>query len=449
MKEKILVVGAGLCGSLLSLRLAQKGYSVKLMEKRPDMRKSVLEAGRSINLALSNRGLEALRLVGLEEEAKKLCTPMHGRMIHLKNGEKRFSKYSGRKSDYINSISREDLNILLLNAADKYDNVEVVFDAQCVSADLEGGTANFTDSNTGASFEEKADVIIGTDGAGSVIRRTYMSKTTKYLFNFSQHFLRTGYKELSIPAGPNGTHQIENTALHIWPRESFMVIALPNLDGSFTVTLFWPFKGENGFDQLNNWAEVKSFFEEEFSDLLPHLPNLEKEYFENPTGTLGTIKCWPWTVEDRFLLMGDAAHAIVPFYGQGMNASFEDVTIIDHIHDINQGDWKKILSSYSEKRKPDADAIADLALDNFYEMQDHVADPAFIEKRNLEMRLEQSYEDYYSKYSLVTFREDLGYEAAMKQGREQDEILLDLCESGEVNDLDINEIYLIATGQSE
>lgn len=440
MKNKVVVIGAGLCGSMLALRLAQRGYEVSLREKRNDMRRVEYEGGRSINLALSDRGLKALRLVGLEEEARKLCTPMLGRRIHFRNGTQRFSRYSGRQEDYINSISRGDLNILLLNAAEATGKVTTHFNSPCVGVNIEEGTAQFK-SSFGES-NEKGEVIIGTDGAGSAVRRSYMGRTTDLLFNYSQHFLRTGYKEVTIPPGPNGSYRIENDALHIWPRESFMIIALPNLDGSFTVTLFWPYKGENGFDQMDTWPEVKAFFQKEFADLLPHLPELEEEYFTNPTGSLGTIKCWPWQVDGRFLILGDAAHAIVPFYGQGMNASFEDVTILDEFMDKYNNNWQKILPAYSEFRKPDADAIADLALDNFYEMQDHVAEADFIKKRDIEHKLEQEFPEYYSKYSLVTFQENLRYHEAMNLGRKQDELLLSLARSGELETLDLEEILL-------
>jgi kynurenine 3-monooxygenase len=440
-QDKILVVGAGLCGSMLALRLAQKGYDVVLREKRPDMRKKEMDAGRSINLALSDRGLRALKMVGLEEEARKLCTPMEGRMIHFKNGEKRFSRYSGRQRDYINSISRPGLNTLLLNAAEATGKVEVYFESTCTGADLEKGVTFFNTKRANGRVEEKALIAIGTDGAGSAIRNSYMKNTTRLLFNYSQDFLRTGYKEVSIPPSKNGGYRIEDNALHIWPRESFMIIALPNLDGSFTVTLFWPFHGENGFDQISDTKQLHNFFKEEFADLLPHLKDLDKEYFENPTGALGTVKCWPWHANGKFLLLGDAAHAIVPFYGQGMNASFEDVLVLDEVHDACNGNWDEILPKFAAGRKPDADAIADLAVDNFYEMQDHVADPDFIRKRDLEMQLEQTFEDYYSKYSLVTFREDLSYNQAMRQGRLQDAFLLDLCRRHPSGSFDIHEVH--------
>ena len=440
-KKKILVIGAGLCGSLLALRLAQKGYHVVLREKRHDMRKKEFEGGRSINLALSDRGLKALAMAGLEEEVRKLCIPMEGRLIHFKDGKKRFSRYSGRQEDYINSISRGGLNMMILDAAEATGNVEMYFNSPCKTVDIEEGRATFYYKAHNTTVDEKADVIFGTDGAGSAVRRSLMANTTKLLFNYSQDFLQTGYKELTIPPKEGGGFRIEDNALHIWPRGNYMIIALPNLDGSFTVTLFWPFKGEKGFDAMKNEEDVLSLFKRDFPDLLPHLPELGKEYFENPTGTLGTIKCFPWQANGRVMILGDAAHAVVPFYGQGMNASFEDVLVLDELHDALDGDWSRILPAYEVARKPDGDAIADLAVENFNEMSSKVADPVFIKKRDLEMKLEQMYTDYYSKYSLVTFKEDMPYRRAMELGRRQDQHLLDLCREKEVADLDLAEVH--------
>lgn len=440
-KDKILIIGAGLCGSLLALRLAQKGYHVVMREKRHDMREEEYVGGRSINLALSDRGLKALASAGLEEEVRKLCIPMEGRLIHFKDGSTRFSRYSGRQEDYINSISRGGLNMMILDAAEATGRVEMHFNNDCTEVDIEDGRAYFRNTRTHDLIEEQADVIFGTDGAGSAVRRSLMKNTTKLLFNYSQDFLRTGYKELTIPPAEGGGFRIESNALHIWPRGHYMVIALPNLDGSFTVTLFWPFKGPEGFDTKTTEEEVLAFFKKEFTDIVPHMPELGKEYFENPTGALGTIKCYPWQANGRVMVLGDAAHAVVPFYGQGMNASFEDVLVLDEMLDRNDGDWPKTLEQYAEERKKDGDAIGDLAVENFNEMSEKVADPTFIKKRILEMKLEQTYTDYYSKYSLVTFREDLPYHKAMKLGRMQDQLLLDLCREKEVEELDLDEVH--------
>ena len=431
--KTILIVGAGLCGTLLAIRLAQRGHQVELVEKRSDMRHEELGAGRSINLALSGRGLRALRLIGLEEAVIKQCIPMHGRLIHAVTGELRLSKYSGRPNEYINSVSRAGLNIALLNKAAGYDKLNITFDHSCTHVDLEKAIGFFKNNLDGSIEKISADIVIGTDGAGSVVRRSLMGQTTKLLFNYSQDFLRHGYKELSIPPAKNGGYRIEKNALHIWPRGGFMVIALPNIDGSFTVTMFHPFEGEEGLSALDSPAKVKAFFEKYFPDLIPHAPNLLEDFSANPVGTLGTIKCYPWQAFGKTLIMGDAAHAIVPFYGQGMNASFEDVTVFDQVLDQHEGDWDKVFSVFQDSRLENTNAIADLAIDNFYEMRDKVADPVFIKKRKLEMALEQQFPKYYSKYSLVTFNEDISYEEAMKKGRKQDELLMEICrEEGEL-----------------
>ena len=322
--EKVIIIGAGLCGTLLAVRLAQRGYQVSLHEKRSDMRREDVDVGRSINLALSNRGLKALERVGLKDAIMEQCIPMKGRMIHPLGGEKFLSRYSGRDEDYINSVSRGGLNIALLDEAEKLPNIQIYFESDCTGINLKEAIATFKNNNTGESIEEKGAVVIGTDGAGSVVRRSMMSKTTQLLFNYSQNFLRHGYKELSINPTDAGGWKIEKNALHIFPRGQFMIIALPNLDGSFTLTMFHPFEGEIGFNNLNTKEKVKAFFEEYFPELLPYIPHYLEEFFENPVGTLGTIKCYPWQAFGKALLMGDASHAIVPFYGQGMNASFED-----------------------------------------------------------------------------------------------------------------------------
>ncbi|MEL7021015.1 MAG: NAD(P)/FAD-dependent oxidoreductase [Bacteroidota bacterium] len=424
--QKVIVIGAGLCGSLLSIRLAQRGYQVYLYEKRGDMRQSHVDAGRSINLALSKRGLMALERVGLQADILEHCVPMHGRMIHTKSGKSWLSPYSGRKEDYINSVSRSGLNIALLNLAEAYDNVSIQFNASCKKIELETATAHLQDRTTGREWTDTGSIVIGTDGAGSAVRKSMMGQTTRLLFNYSQHFLRHGYKELTIHPDATGGYQIEKNALHIWPRDAYMIIALPNLDGSFTVTMFHPFEGKYGFNQLKTPEQVRGFFETEYPELIPYMPNYVEEYFENPVGTLGTIRCYPWQAYGKALIMGDASHAIVPFYGQGMNASFEDVRVFDDVLDEYEGNWEQVFEVFQERRVPNANAIADLALDNFIEMQDKVNDEDFIKKRELEMQLEQTFPDYYSKYSLVTFQPQLPYQQALQLGRAQDNLLLQL-----------------------
>lgn len=433
-KDNILIIGAGLCGSLLALRLAQRGYTVNVYESRPDLRTTDISAGRSINLALSDRGIKAMRLAGIEDKVKPLCIPMYGRLIHDIEGNTFPSNYSGREGEYINSISRGKLNGLLLTEADKYNNLTIHFNKKSKGVDIENNTASFYDYKTKTDFNITADVIFGTDGAGSSLRKSY-DLERKFLFSYSQNYLTHGYKELEIPASEKGAHLISKDYLHIWPRGNYMLIALPNLDGSFTVTLFLSYEeGEYNFKNLKTEDDIKAFFKTQFPDALALIPNIAEEFANNPTGPLGTIKCSPWHYKNKTLLMGDAAHAIVPFYGQGMNASFEDVTVFDAILDTYEGDWETIFKAYERVRKIDTDAIADLAIDNYYEMRDHVANPIFKEKRNLEMALEKAFpKSYFSKYSMVTFNEDIPYNEAMKRGRAQDKGILNMLAEGEID----------------
>ena len=441
-QQNILIIGAGLCGSLLALRMGQRGYNVNVYEMRPDLRKTDISAGRSINLAFSDRGNKGMKLVGLEEKVKELCIPMNGRMLHDREGNTFLSNYSGRDQEYINSISREGLNSMLLDEAEKHENVKIHFNKKCLSVDFENTTAHFQDYTSKKEFIEDADCIIATDGAGSALRRSYYLER-KFLFSFSQEYLTHGYKELTILPTESGDYKTYKNALHIWPRGDFMVIALPNLDGSFTVTLFLSYEdGEYNFNNLTTPEIVTEFFQKEFPDALKLMPNLVKDFFENPTAPLGTVKCSPWHYKGNTLLMGDSAHAIVPFYGQGMNASFEDVVEFDAILDKHEGDWETIFSEYGKTRKKDTDAIADLAIDNFHEMKDHVGQVIFQEKRKIEMALEKEFPNAYSsKYSLVTFNEHIGYRDAMLRGRAQDKAILNMLSDGIISiDDDIKEI---------
>ena len=442
--NNILIIGAGLCGSLLALRMAQRGFEVTLVEKRPDLRKVTQDAGRSINLALSDRGLRGLRLAGVEEKAKKLCIPMNGRMIHDKAGNTFLSPYSGRKDEYINSISRPGLNMLLLDEAEKMPNVQLIFNHACEEVDLENASATFRDFNSKKETRIIADVIFGTDGAGSVVRKN-MFESHKFLFSFSQQWLSHGYKELEIPATENNGYRTFKNALHIWPRGEDMLIALPNLDGSFTVTLFLPYENsEYCFANLTSPELVHEYFNKEFPDVVEMIPNLADEFFTNPIGPLGTVKCSPWNAFGKVLLLGDAAHAIVPFYGQGMNASFEDVVVFDEILEKyvpsqpsqREGvNWEMIFKEYEALRKKDTDAIADLAVDNFHEMKEHTAMEIFQRKRKLETAFEAEFpEEYYSKYSLVTFKESITYSEALKRGRAQDKAILNLLDDGKIRE---------------
>jgi kynurenine 3-monooxygenase len=360
---------------------------------------------------------------------------MLGRMIHDKKGNKFLSRYSGRKEKFINSISRPGLNMLLLNAAEKLPNVTILFDQGCTDVDLKNSTAYFEDYTTKEEIIHSGDILFGTDGAGSVLRNNmFIDKELR--LSFSIDWLSHSYKELTIPAMDNGRFKTDNNALHIWPRGENMLIALPNLDGSFTVTLFLAHEtGAMNFKKLNSRQAVTNYFKEEFPDAIELMPDLADEFFENPTGTLGTVKCYPWSTYGKTLIMGDAAHAIVPFYGQGMIASFEDVVVLDNHIEAHKGDWPAIFTNYQKERKKDTDAIADLAMDNFHEMKEHTANPLFQQKRKLEIAFEEHFPSQYnSKYSLVTFNEDIPYSVAMRRGRAQDKAILNLLDDGILTD---------------
>jgi kynurenine 3-monooxygenase len=440
----VIITGAGLCGTLLALKLADRGHKITLVEKRGDLRSEEVAAGRSINLALSDRGLAALDMVGLRQKALDISIPMYGRLVHPKGqATTNLQPYSGRAHEYIQSISRPGLNALLLDEASKHPSIEIKFHHGVQVADVEKAFVKGFDFYTKENFEIQGDVLIGTDGAGSDVRAGFMRIGGNIRFNYSQSWLDHGYKELEIPAGPNGEWQIEKNALHIWPRQSFMLIALPNLNGSFTVTLFLAFDGTPGFNQLNSPAVIKEFFETQFPDLIPLMPDFVKDFQHHPTGSLGTVKCSPWYT-DKSLLMGDAAHALVPFYGQGMNCAMEDVRKLDHFLELHGDQWVQAFQAYQQDRKKDTDAIADLAVENYYEMRDHVDNPNFMAKRKIEMQLEKKYPGYASKYNLVTFCEDTPYSVAYDKGHAQDAWLLEYCERNDTSQMSEGQLEEIA-----
>ncbi|MFK7900030.1 MAG: FAD-dependent oxidoreductase [Cyclobacteriaceae bacterium] len=413
-KKPISILGAGLVGSLFSLFLAKRGEKVQIFEKRSDPRKNDGNKGRSINLALSHRGLKALRAVGLEEKVMQLAIPMKGRMIHSEKGETHLQPYS-RDEKCIYSVSRFELNKLLIETADKHHQINYQFNKKCLGIDEEEIT--FFDTKKQEIEKQKTDLVIGGDGANSIVRRR-VNQLVKA--DFKETFLSHGYKELTIPAGKNGTWRLEKEALHIWPRQQFMLIALPNLDGSFTCTLFLAYKGQKSFDQLKTKEQVDHFFEKEFPDVKQLIPTLAEEFFQNPTSFLSTVKTAPWHYKEKYLLMGDAAHAIVPFYGQGMNAAFEDCLVMNELLDNCGDNWKEAMQAFSETRKKDGDAIAELALANFIEMRDKVIDPLFLKKKALIHELsEKEPEKWQPLYEMVTFS-DLSYSEALQKGRDQD-----------------------------
>jgi len=424
-KQNITLVGAGLAGSLLSVFLAKRGFHVDVYERRPDMRKTKISAGRSINLALSTRGIHALQQVGLRDPIMEIAIPMKGRMVHALNGEQTLQRYGKNDSEVIYSVSRGQLNASLMDLAEDNPNVRIHFDQRCTGMDFETNELKFVDENSKKSFGVPAGVVLGTDGSASALRID-MQKYGR--FNFSQNYLNYGYKELSIPPAPGGAFLLEKNALHIWPRKTFMLIALPNIDGSFTCTLFYPFEGPESFEKLTTPQEVTSFFETYFPDALPMMPTLTDDFFNNPTGALVTVHCSPWHVDGKAALLGDAAHAMVPFFGQGMNCAFEDCVVLDECIARHAGDWGAIFAEYQALRKINADAIAQLALENFIEMRDLVADPKFILKKKIEKKLEDRFpESFIPKYSMVSFHR-MPYSEALRKGKIQDEILNELAE---------------------
>ena len=423
MSNKIILIGAGLAGSLLSVYLSKKGYEVDVYERRPDIRKTKIGAGRSINLALSARGIHALKEVGLYDDIMKIAIPMKGRMIHPLSGNLQFQPYGKDDTEVINAVSRGELNMRLMDLAEKHDNVRIHFNERCTGMNFSSGEVHLTNEDLKMAHTKHGQTVIGTDGSASAIRMD-MLKIGR--FNFSQSYLEHGYKELTIPPGKNGDFQMEKNALHIWPRKTYMLIALPNMDGSFTCTLFYPMEGENSFESLKTENDVRSFFEKEFQDAVSMMPSLIEDYFNNPVGTLVTVKCAPWYVEDKAALLGDAAHAIVPFFGQGMNCAFEDCTYLNECIDAYGPDWEKVFHQYDKIRKANADAIADLAVENFYEMRDRVAEPAFVLKKKIEHTLAEKFPDrFVPKYSMVSFMR-VPYATALQRGLVQDFILNEL-----------------------
>jgi len=421
MQKNITVLGAGLVGSLLSIYLAKRGHQVNLYERRPDMRKEKMSAGKSINLALSDRGWKGLEGTGIGDEIRKVAIPMHGRMIHHAAGGMDFQPY-GEKNQAIWSVSRGGLNMELMNLAERNSGVKIFFNERCTSIDLKQATAQFENQETKIISNVDSDVIFGADGAFSAARLQLQLSTDR--FEYSQQYIDHGYKELNIPAGKNGEFLIEKNALHIWPRGGYMLIALPNMDGSFTCTLFFPFEGKESFAALTNEQELMTFFNRVFPDAVPLMPTLARDFFHNPTGSLVTVRCFPWSYQDKLCLIGDAAHAIVPFFGQGMNCGFEDCTVLDRLLQTNDDDWGKLFREFETARKPNSDAIAGLALQNFIEMRDLVGDKKFLLRKKIEARVHEKHPSkWLSLYSQVTFSPDIPYSVALANGNRQDAIM--------------------------
>ena len=414
--KKIAVVGSGLVGSLLAIYLRKSGHIVHVFDRSPDIRQ-IEFSGRSINLAMSTRGWKALDAVGIGEEIREISIPMDKRAIHLVDDLK-YQNY-GQEGENIYSISRGTLNRKMIDLAES-SGAEFFFQQKIWDISLEDATLHIGETERGAWQEIKYDLVFGADGAFSRIRHRMQRQS---MFDYSQEFLNIGYKELHIPANSDGTHKLDKNSFHIWPRGEYMLIALPNLDGSFTCTLFMPFEGENSFAALTDIKLVEAFFAKNFPDSIEVIPKLAEDFFKNPTSTLVTMKCYPWTFEDKVALIGDACHAIVPFYGQGMNAGFEDITVLDEMISKYGDDWKTIFSEYQKSRKPNADAIAELSYRNFMEMSSKTADDNFLLQKKIEKLFSDKYpEKWVPLYSRVTFS-DRPYAEALAIGDYQNEIM--------------------------
>lgn len=429
----VTLIGAGLNGPLLAASLVRRGFHVDIYERRPDMRRVPVSAGRSINLALSTRGIHALAEAGLWQAISEFVIPMKGRMMHSLTGDLTFQPYGKNDAEVIYSISRAALNAALMNAAEA-NGASIHFQQRCMGLDTKTGTVKLRQEKTSEETTIQSDVVIGCDGSASALRAE-MFKLNR--FNFSQQYLDYGYKELTIPAGPGGRHLLEQHALHIWPRGSYMLIALPNIDGTFACILFLPFEGANSFDKLETPSDVIEFFRSQFPDALSLMPNLSDNHFANPTGSMVTIKCSPWHVNGRTLLLGDAAHAIVPFFGQGLNCGFEDCDCLLDLLDRRGADWKLVFKEFEAARKINTDAIADMAIENFIEMRDRVADPRFLFRKTVELALEAKYPQFFvPRYAMVTFHR-IPYSVALARGVVQDRMLAELCDPIErIEDLD-------------
>lgn len=394
---KIAIVGSGLVGSLLAIYLKKAGHTVHVYDRSPDIRK-IRFSGRSINLAMSNRGWKALEGVGIGDKVREIAIAMDKRAIHLVD-KLNFQNY-GQEGQSIYSISRGALNRKMIDLAEQA-GAEFFFEQKIWDVTLSTATLHIGEEERGEWEELKFDMVFGADGAFSRIRHRMQRQS---MFNYSQEFLNTGYKELNIPANPDGTHKLDKNSFHIWPRGKYMLIALPNLDGSFTCTLFMPFEGENSFASLTDRKLVEAFFEKNLPDTIDVIPNLTEDFFANPTSTLVTMKCFPWTYEDKVALIGDASHAIVPFYGQGMNAGFEDISVLYELMNQYGDDWKTIFSEYEKSRKPNADAIAELSYRNFMEMSSKTADEKFLLQKKIEKHFAEKHpEKWLPLYDRVTF----------------------------------------------
>lgn len=414
------VIGAGLVGSLWAVYLSKAGYKVRIFEARDDLRKADISAGKSINLALSVRGWTAFKAVGVEKEIEKIAIPMYGRIMHDLDGKLTYQPY-GKEGEAIYSVSRGGINARMMDIAEKYGNAEIFYNERCTGANPEKGIVYLENTITGKKSEEKSDVVFAADGAFSAVRYNAMQRLPR--FNYSQNYIEDGYREILLPANADGSYRMDKNALHIWPRGRFMLIALPNEDGSFTCTLFMPHdEGDNSFSKLTSREKVEDFFRKTFPDFFEMMPNIADAWEDHPLSSLAIIRCYPWTV-GKIALMGDAAHATVPFYGQGMNCGFEDCTVMWQLMQKHNEDWLRVFEEYQVSRKPNGDAHQELSLDNYYVMRDFVSDPRFLLQKRFERRISELYpEKYLPLYSQVSFS-NIPYSEAYRKGKEQDDYI--------------------------
>ena len=433
--QEMNIFGAGLCGSLLAITLSRHGYPVTIREARPDPRTAIQAAGRSINLALSSRGIRGLQQAGVFSRVEPLLMPMRGRMIHERNGDRNLLSYGQREHELIYSVSRAELNRILIETAIDDYGVNVLFEHAVSGFDPDAGQVHI--KNNGHEYSLPAQQLLATDGAGSQFRRAYDGRDT---IAPSEELLPHSYKELTIPPTADGGFEMENDALHIWPRGDFMLIALPNPGGDFTLTLFMPTDGENSFAALNDEATVARFFDEHFADVVPLIPDLVSSYLQNPVGILGTVRCRHWHDSDKVLLVGDAAHAVVPFHGQGMNLAFEDCVVLDALLADGEPEWASLFASYEEIQLKNANAIADMALENYVEMRDTVLDPKFALRKALSFELERRMpKRFIPQYSMVMFHDEIPYSVAQARGRTQARLLAELtAEAEHLDDIDLD-----------
>lgn len=416
-KKSIAIIGSGLVGSLLAIYLKKYGHKITVFDRRPDIR-NINFSGRSINLAMSNRGWKALREVGIEDEIRKIGIPLDKRAMHVVGKEEYFQKY-GKEGEAIWSISRGVLNKRMIDLAEQA-GVDFRFNEKVWDVNLPEAKIYTGESEKSEWKAYDFDLIFGCDGAFSRVRHKMQRRSR---FDYSQDFIDVGYKELSIPPNADGSHKLDKNSFHIWPRGRFMLIAMPNLDGSFTCTLFMPFEGEISFDSIKTKKEAISFFKEHFPNVRKDIENLTEDFFKNPTSAMVTMKCYPWTYWDKVALVGDSAHAVVPFYGQGMNAGFEDIYVLNRMIAKYGDDWESIFQEYQKERKPNADAIAELSYRNFMEMSSKTANPEFLLQKKIEKRFASKYPDkWIPVYSRVTFS-DRPYAEALAVGDKQEKIM--------------------------